>query len=112
MASDKSVCDEITARLTPMGPVTGRGMFGGYGIFMEGLMFGLIADNELYFKVDDQNRAAFEAKGSTPFTYQGKSKPIEMSYWKVSSDIFADINMLVEWGSEAFSAAKRAKKKK
>lgn len=112
MASDKSVCDEIAARLTPMGPVTGRGMFGGYGIFMEGLMFGLIADNELYFKAGDQNRSSFEAKGSAPFTYQGKSKPIQMSYWKVPADIFNDTNALVEWGTEAFSAASRAKKKK
>ena len=112
MASDKSVCDEITARLTPMGPVAGRNMFGGYGIFMDGLMFGLIAGNELYFKVDDQNRAAFEAAGSAPFTYHGKSKPVEMSYRKVPAAVFNDMNALVEWGTAAFSAANRAKRKK
>jgi DNA transformation protein len=43
MPSDKSVCDDFTARLTPMGPVTGRSMFGGFDIFVDGLMFGLIA---------------------------------------------------------------------
>jgi DNA transformation protein and related proteins len=111
MAIDKSVCDEITARLTPLGPVTGRGMFGGFGIFMEGVMFGLIADDTLYLKVDDGNRAVFEDAGSQPFTYQGKSKPVQMSYWKVPPEVFAEEPVLVEWGSEAYSAAKRAKKK-
>ena len=80
MPSDKSVCDEFTARLTPMGPVTGRSMFGGFGNFMEGVMFGLIAYDEHYLKVDCGNRGDFEDAGSRPFTYEGKSKPIEMSY--------------------------------
>jgi len=111
MSSDNSVCDEITARLTPLGPVTGRRMFGGYGIFLEGLMFGLIADDTLYFKVDDGNRASYEDAGSQPFTYQGKSKPVRMSYWKVPVNVFADDYMLVDWGSSAYAAAKRAKKK-
>ena len=111
MASDKSICDDITARLTPMGPVTGRRMFGGFGIFMEGLMFGLVADNVLYLKVDDGNRPRYEAAGSQPFTYQGKSKPIQMSYWKVPEDVFDDGASLVEWGTEAHAAARRAKRK-
>ena len=68
MPSDKSVCDEFTARMTPMGPVTGRSMFGGFGIFMEGLMFGLIAYDEHYLKVADGNRGDFEDAGSGPFT--------------------------------------------
>lgn len=79
MPSDRSVCDDFTARLTPMGPVTGRNMFGGFGIFMDGLMFGLVAYDELYFKVDDGNRADYESAGSRPFTYEGKSSPVEMS---------------------------------
>ena len=69
MPSDKSVCGEFTTRLTPMGPVTGRSMFGGFGIFMEGLMFGLIAYDKHYLKVDGGNREDFEDAGSRPFTY-------------------------------------------
>ena len=111
MASDKSICDDITPRLTLMGPVTGRRMFGGFGIFIEGLMFGLVADNVLYLKVDDGNRPHSEAAGSQPFTYQGKSKPIQMSYWKVPEDVFGDGAGLVEWGTESHAAARRAKKK-
>lgn len=112
MASDQSVLDDITARLTAMGPVTGRRMFGGFGVFMDGLMFGLVAHDILYFKVDDGNRSDYETAGSTPFTYQGKSKPVEMSYWRVTDDVFNDGGKLIDWGMEAYAAAKRSKKKK
>lgn len=112
MASDRSVCDKYTGRLTPMGPVTGRSMFGGFGIFMEGLMFGLVADDELYFKVDDGNRGNYEAVGSQPFTYEGKSRPVEMSYWKMPSGVLDDETALIVWAKAAYDAAKRAKKLK
>ena len=112
MPSDRSVCDAFTARLTPMGPVTARSMFGGFGIFMEGVMFGLIDYDEHYLKVDDGNRGDFEAGGSQPFTYQGKSKPIQMSYWKIPSEILADDAALIRWAESAYEAAKRARKKK
>ena len=52
MPSDRSVCDDITTWLTPPEPVMGRAMFGGFGIFMDGVMFGLIADSDLYLEVD------------------------------------------------------------
>lgn len=104
MASDKSVCDGITARLTHMGPVSGRSMFGGFGVFIDGLMFGLIADDALYLKVDEGNRAAYADADSEPFTHQGKSKPIELSYWKMPANSFLDEDLLVEWRSEAYSA--------
>ena len=112
MPSDKSVCDYFTARLTPMGPVTGRSMFGGFGIFMDGLMFGLIAYDEIYFKVDDDNRSDYDAAGSRPFTYEGKSKPVEMSYWKIPEPVAEDDANLIAWAESAYNAARRAKKKK
>jgi DNA transformation protein len=112
MPSDRSVCDDITTRLMPLGPVTGRVMFGGFGIFMDGLMFGLIADSDLYLKVDAENRPAFKAAGSHPFTYEGKSKPVQMSCWKVTEQMVNDPKKLIEWASAAFAAARRAKKAK
>lgn len=110
MASDPAFCDDVTARLTPMGPVIGRRMFGGFGIFLDGLMFGLIADDAFYLKVDDANRAAFEAAKSTPFSYIGKNRPIELSYWRVPDAVFDDPEALIAWSLAALSVARRAKK--
>ena len=49
------------------GPVTIRPMFGGAGVYHDGLMFALVDDEVLYFKVDETSRPAFEAENLPPF---------------------------------------------
>jgi DNA transformation protein len=58
--------------LSDLGEVRSRAMFGGYGIYYDNVMIGLIANSVFYLKVDDGNRGPFEAKGSQPFTYHRK----------------------------------------
>ena len=88
-------------------------MFGGYGLYKDGIIFGLIADDELYFKADDGNRPDYEVRGSRAFTYEAKgNKRIAMSYWQLPEDVMEDADLLAEWVSKAVSASKRAKKKK
>jgi DNA transformation protein len=86
-------------------------MFGGHGIYHNGLMIGLIADDVLHLKVDDKNRPDFEASGSRPFTYQRKNRkqPTEMSYWEVPPEVFEDADTLCHWAGKAHNAAARAK---
>ena len=108
MASDPAFCDDVTDRLTPMGTVMGKRMFGGFGVFMDGLMFGLIADDAFYLKVDDENRAAFEDAGMEPFTYLRKGKPASLGYWAVPPDVFDDPDGLLDWARDAHAVAKRA----
>ena len=67
--------------------------------------------DEFYLKVDSQNQPSFEGAQSEPFTYQGKSKPVKMSYWKVPAGVFSDQQRLIDWSTDALAAAKRAKKK-
>lgn len=63
------------------GPIRARRMFGGWGIYHDGLMFGLYAAGRLYLKTDAHNVAQFEAAGSEPFTYMQRNKPVKLSYW-------------------------------
>ncbi len=79
----------IMQKLEPLGQVKSRAMFGGYGVFHEGMMFALIADDTLYFKVDDSNRVQYEQAGSTQF------KP--MPYYEVPAEVLEDTNSLHEW---------------
>jgi len=107
------VSSEYTAflieMLTPLGSVTSRRMFGGAGLFADGLMFGLIADDVLYLKVDDENRAAFEEEGMGPFTYETKAgKRGVMSYWQVPERLFDEPDEFVHWARDAVSVAMRA----
>lgn len=92
-----------------LGPVAARRMFGGFGVYLDGVMFGLIGFNELYFKVDDGNRADYEAAGMQPFTYQGRDRPVSMSYWRVPGDVFDDTEALAAWAGKALDAARRTK---
>ena len=59
----------VMDRLSPIGDVNGRAMFGGYGIFHRGLMFALISDDTLYFKVNDSNREMYQQAGSQYFPH-------------------------------------------
>ena len=71
--------------------ITSRAMFGGWAIYENEAIFGIIVEGELYFKVDDNNRSEFERAGSHPFVYTKRDgKPITMSYWLVPEDITED----------------------
>ena len=104
--------DAVVQHLNRVAPVTARGMFGGYGLYMEGIMFALIAYETVYFKVDEENRGDFEAWEMKPFTYDGKGKPITMSYYEIPPPIWEDLAALVEWVERAHGAGKRAKQGK
>lgn len=94
------------------GQVTARRMFGGHGLYCEGLMFALVADHSLYLKVDDQNRPDFEALGCTPFTYTLKDKPMALSYWSAPEAMFDDPSEAVRWARLAWDAAARGQRAK
>ena len=97
----------IVDKLSSLGDVWSRAMFGGYGIFHEGLMFALVSDDTLYFKVDDSNREMYVKAGSTKF-------PHGISYWEVPEEVFEDAARLHEWAdiSIAIARAKARDKKK
>ena len=84
-------------------------MFGGTGQFRDGLMFGLVHDDILYFKIDDGNRAEYEARGLPPFQYQKKGRTIALSYHQAAEDALDDADMLAAWARRAWEAAVRAR---
>ncbi len=112
MATSPHYRDYIKECLSGIGNVSVRSMFGGTGIFLDGVMFGLIADDVLYFKVDDINKQDYIAEEMSPFTYGGKEKPVEMSYWTAPDRLFDDADDMEIWARKAFDAALRNRKPK
>jgi DNA transformation protein len=102
----------LEEQLAPLGNVAVRRMFGGGGIYCDGVMFGLIADDTVYFKADESNLSAYEREGMEPFTYEGKGKPVGMSYWRVPERLFDEPEELVDWARAALAAGRRAAAKK
>ena len=88
--------------LKVLGPVSAKRMFGGAGLYLDGSFFALIADDVLYFKVDDANKADYLNAGTGPF------KPFDsyaMSYFEVPADVLEDDDLLKEWAHKAVTAA-------
>ena len=94
--------------LEPLGPVSARRMFGGYGIYLDRLMFALVADDMLYLKVDDETRDAFLAADLEAFRYSRKGKAYRMSYHTAPEDALENAELLRDWARKAVDAALRA----
>jgi DNA transformation protein len=84
-------------------------MFGGHGVYADGLMIGLVADEVLYLKMDAESRPRFEAAGCQPFTYdpQNGRPPMQMSYWTVPSEAMESPAAMAPWARLALGAALR-----
>lgn len=89
--------------------VRARSMFGGVGIYAGDLFFGLMDDDVLYFKVDDSNRALFEARGMGPFRPSGEDGEV-MQYYEVPVDVLEDVDVLTSWVGASVAVAKQAKR--
>ena len=86
-----------------LGPVTVRKMFGGAGLYHEGTIFSLIAFEEIFLKASGDFAAELEAEGSSPFVYEGKGKPVTMSYWRLPESALDDPEEAVTWARRALA---------
>ena len=108
MARDRAVMEEALELLRLVGPVDGRGMFGGWGLYLHGRMFGLIAEGQLYLKADDLTRPDFERAGCRPFIYDAERKSVAFGYWTPPEDVADDPRAITPWARRAVEAAERA----
>ena len=101
-----SISDEFVAyvqdQFSAWGEVTSRKMFGGVSLYRDGVMFGLIADDVAYLKVDDSNRADFEKAGSSPFKPY-PDKPGVMPYYEIPPDVLEQPEELARWAERALA---------
>ena len=109
MAISEDFLDFLKDQLRGLGPITARRMVSGAGIYCDGIIFALLLRDALHFKVDDANRAAYEAEGMQPFTYQARGKPVRMeAYWRVPERLLDDPDEMLVWARAALAAGKRA----
>ena len=104
--------DYLLELMTPLGGVSARAMFGGHGIYKDGMMFGLVADDTLYIKTDVENRPEFERLGLKPFVYVIKGKPTSLGYFNVPPEALESAAVMTEWARRGFGAALRAAARK
>ena len=94
--------------LDPLGAIRIQPMFGGFGVYRNNLMFGLVAYNTLYLKADRNNQGQFEERGLGPFVYEGKGKPVAMSYYEAPAEALDSPVHMEPWARSAYGAAVRS----
>jgi DNA transformation protein len=108
MVASDSFAEFLREQLAPLGRVTLRRMFGKTGAFCNGLMFGMVTNDTLYFRVDDHNRVVFkEAESAPPLNYEKKGRTIDLSFWRAPERLFDEPDELVTWARAALAAARR-----
>jgi len=113
MVASDSFAEFLREQLAPLGRLTMRRMFGKTGVFCDGVMFGMVADNTLYFRVDDGNQTVFaEAASFPPLNYEKKGSTIDLSFWRVPERLFDEPDELVTWARAALAAAHRVAAKR
>jgi DNA transformation protein len=100
----------ILEQLAALGDVSSRRMFGGAGLYCEELFFGLIADDVLYLRVDDSNRADYTTRGMGPFRPYADRPQLSMTYYETPADVLEDAAELVAWARRSVAAAMAATK--
>jgi DNA transformation protein and related proteins len=98
-----ALVDHCLELLAPLGAVRAKRMFGGHGLYVDELFIAL------YLKVDAPTQPAFEKAGCEPFVYDGKGKPITMSYWTVPAEAMESPALMQPWARQAIAAALRAR---
>lgn len=94
--------------LAPIGGITLRRMFGGAGLYSDGIFFAILTGDVLYLRTDETGRAAFEAEGMEPFRYATKARQVTIgSYYRAPERLLDDPDELQAWARAAIAIARR-----
>jgi DNA transformation protein len=100
--------DDLADLFAGLGHVTVRRMFGGRGIYHQGLIVGLVVGGEVLLKADEVSAPEFERAGASRWVYEGKTRPVAMPYWSIPDAALDDPEELATWTRRAFEAAVRS----
>ncbi len=104
MTTAETFHDRVLARLSGLGEVTSRPLFGGHGLYWGEAIFGILSVGKIYLKVDERSRADYESRGMGPF--RPNERQTIKSYYEVPPEVLAEPEALLSWAGEAIRAAK------
>lgn len=103
--------DFVLEQLRPVASVTWKRMFGALGLYADGVIFAIVDDDTLYYKVGEASRARYVAAGSKGFEPYGDGRA-SMNYFELPPDVLEDEEVLREWTAEAVQVAREARSKR
>jgi DNA transformation protein len=100
----------VLDQLAGLDGVSSRRMFGAAGLYCDEFFFGLIAEDVLYLRVDDSNRADYSARGMAQFRPYADRPQLSMNYYETPADVLEDAGELVTWARRSVAVAMKAPK--
>ncbi len=97
----------VLDRLSELGDITSRRLFGGHGLYWRDVIFGLVSRERLYFKVDEESRGEYLARGMGPF--RPNERQTSKSYYEVPQDVLDDRESLLCWARQAIRAGQESR---
>ncbi|MDP3701750.1 MAG: TfoX/Sxy family protein [Hylemonella sp.] len=98
----------VVEQMSRLGTISSRAMFGGYGLYCNGLFIAIVTGEQLYFKADARSQSRFEVRGLPRFQYQARGKPVQLLYYQAPPEVYEDAQAMLDWGQWALAAAVRA----
>jgi DNA transformation protein and related proteins len=108
MPSSNEFVELVMEQMSSIDRVRAKRMFGGVGIYQGDLFFGIIDDDQLYFKADEKTVGEFTSRGLTLFSITMRDKTMTMQYYQAPAEVFDRVEAMVEWANKGIAAAKRA----
>ncbi|MGE5453546.1 MAG: TfoX/Sxy family DNA transformation protein [Acidobacteriota bacterium] len=111
-ANKQAFAQYVVGQMAGFATVQAKAMFGGFGIYLDGLMFALIVDDQLYFKADDQSIALFTNRGLEPFRYETKKgTKSSLSYYLAPPEVYDEADEMAKWARLGYDCAVRQQAK-
>jgi DNA transformation protein and related proteins len=109
MSVDEALYDWVQEALAPLGPVTMRKMMGAAVLYLDGVVFAVLDESELWFKSDSRTDAIWDAQGCERFSFTSKDGAVEtMNYRRAPADVHDDAEAMQRWAALAREAGTRA----
>jgi len=112
MARRPEFLEHVLQLLAPLGRLSARAMFGGHGLYCDGVFFAIVLDEELYLKADDESRALFERAGCDIFSYQRQGKRATLNFYRAPAEALESPPLMLPWARSALACGLRASARK
>ena len=99
----------VLDQMAALGAISARAMFGGHGLYCNGLFIAIVTGDKLYFKADAKSQPRFETRGLPRFQYQARGKTVQLLYYEAPPEVYEDTQAMLDWGQLALAAAVRAR---
>lgn len=113
MAADSALIEILKESFAPLGRIAVKRMFGGAGVYCDGIFFAIIDGAALYLKTSEADRDLFRAEGLGPFTYTTKDGTSTLgSYFRAPERLLDEPDEMQAWGARAIRAARLSQSEK